>query len=236
MKIMKNTILATILATLIALPFIGNFNTPATAQEKIKQEKTKSGKSSNASVPAGTYNLDPAHSTIGFAVRHFEINWVEGRFKDFTGTINYNEQDATKSTVQFTAKVESIDTGIEPRDKHLRAADFFDVATYPEIKFISTKIEKKGKDKFILHGDFTMRGVTKQIEFPFTFTGAIKDPWGNTRFGIEAHTRINRRDFGINYGNALATGGFDVGNEITVNLNLEAVKAEPKTTATSGSQ
>lgn len=97
------------------------------------------------------------------------------------------------------------------------------------MKFTSTKIEKKGKDKYVLHGDFTLKGVTKQIEFPFTFTGAIKDPWGNTRFGIEAHTKINRRDYGMSYGNALATGGFDVGNEITVDLYLEAVKPEAKT-------
>ncbi len=226
MKIIIHTILTVILATLITLPFVGNVSIPAEAQEK-----TKAGKTNNAAVPAGTYNLDPAHSIIGFAVRHFEINWVEGRFKDFTGAINYNEQDATKSTVQFTAKIESIDTGIAPRDQHLRTADFFDAATYPEMKFASTKIEKKGKDKYILHGDFTLKGVTKQIELPFTFTNAIKDPWGNSRFGIEAHTKINRRDYGMNYGNALAGGGFDVGNEITIDLHLEAVKPEAKTAA-----
>lgn len=229
MKTIKNTILVTILATFIALPFTGGANSPAEAQEKTKQEKTKAGKVNNAFVPAGTYNLDPAHSIVGFAVRHFEINWVEGRFKDFTGSINYNEQDATKSTIVFTAKIESVDTGIAPRDQHLRTADFFDAAAFPEMKFVSTKIEKKGKDKYILHGDFTLKGVTKQIEFPFTFTGAIKDPWDNTRFGIEAHTRINRRDYGMSYGNALPSGGFDVGNEITVDLHLEAVKPEPKT-------
>ena len=228
---MRNTILAAILATLIGLPFVASVNTPAEAQEK-----TKAGKTGQASVPAGTYNLDPAHSIVGFAVRHFEINWVEGRFKDLTGTINYNEQDATKSTVTFNAKIESVDTGVAPRDAHLQTPDFFDAAAYPEMKFASTKIEKKGQDKYILHGDLTIKGVTKQIEFPFTFTGAIKDPWGNTRFGIEAHTRINRRDYGINYGNALAGGGFDVGNEITIDLNLEAVKPEPKTTATSSGQ
>ena len=221
---MRNTILAAILAALVALPFVGSVNNPAAAQEK-----TKAVKVSSATVPAGTYSLDPAHSIIGFAVRHFEINWVEGRFKDFTGAINYNEQDATKSTVQFTAKIESIDTGVAMRDQHLRTADFFDAATYPEMRFASTKIEKKGKEQYVLHGDLTIKGVTKQIEFPFTFTDAIKDPWGNTRFGIEAHTRINRRDYGINYGNALPGGGFDVGNEITVNFYLEAIKPEPKT-------
>lgn len=227
MRIIRNTVVAAILSAFIALPFVGSVSTPAAEA----QEKTKAVKINYAPVPTGTYNLDPAHSIIGFAVRHLEINWVEGRFKDFTGTINYNDKDATKSTVEFTAKVESVDTGVAPRDKHLRTADFFDVATYPEMKFKSTGIEKKGKDKYILRGDFTLKGVTKQIQFPFTFTGAIKDPWGNTRFGIDAHTEINRRDYGINYGNALAGGGFDVGNEITIDLQLEAVKPEPKTTA-----
>ncbi len=231
MKNMKKTILTAILAAFVALPFASGLITPSAAQN---QEKMKAVKINYAPVPAGVYDLDQAHSIIGFAVRHLEINWVEGRFKDFTGTITYNEQDATKSTVEFTAKVESVDTGVAPRDKHLRTADFFDVTTYPEIKFKSTGIEKKGKDKYILRGDFTLKGVTKQIEFPFTFTGAIKDPWGNTRFGIDAHTKINRRDYGINYGNVLPAGGFDVGNEITIDLQLEAVKPEPKTAANTG--
>lgn len=232
MKKMKNLILAaTALAALVAFVSVGVWFLPGTAQA---QEKTKAGKANNAFVPAGTYNLDPAHSIIGFAVRHFEINWVEGRFKDFTGAINYNEQDATKTTVQFATKIESIDTGVAPRDAHLRTPDFFDAATFPEMKFASTKIEKKGKEGYVLHGNLTMKGVTKQIEFPFTFSGAIKDPWGNTRFGIEAHTKINRRDYGMNYGTALATGGFDVGDEITVDLFLEAVKPEPKPAGTGG--
>lgn len=177
-----------------------------------------------APVPAGKYNLDPAHSIIGFAVRHLEINWVEGRFKDFTGTIDFNDRDVTKSTVEFTAKIDSIDTGVAPRDNHLKTADFFDAKTYPEMTFKSSSIVKKGKDQYVLKGDLTMRGVTKAVELPFTYTGAITDPWGKTRFGIEAHTKINRRDFGINYGKAMAIGGFDVGNEVTINLQLEAVK------------
>ena len=226
MKIIKNTILA----AFIALPFVSGIMTPSSAQT---QEKVKAEKVNYAPVPAGVYNLDPAHSIIGFAVRHLEINLVSGRFKDFTGSINYNDQDATKSTVVFNAKIASIDTEVAPRDKHLLSADFFDAVSYPEMKFVSTKIEKKGKDKYILHGDFTLKGVTKQIEFPFTFTGAIKDPWGNTRFGIEAQTKINRRDYGINYGKALPAGGFDVANEVMIDLRLEAVKPEPKAATTS---
>lgn len=232
MKKIRNTILAVILAAFVALPFVGNVTVPSTAQA---QEQTKAVKVNYAPVASGIYNLDSAHSLIGFAVEHLEINWVEGRFKDFTGTINYNDQDVTKSTVEFKAKIASIDTEVAARDEHLRSADFFDASVYPEMIFKSTKIEKKGKEAYVLHGDLTIKGVTKQIEFPFTFTGAVKDPWGGTRFGIEAKTKINRRDYGINYGNALASGGFDVGGEVTIDLRLEAVKQESKTTAADGS-
>src|SRR6478672_4234374 len=93
-------------------------------------------------IPAGTYNIDPAHSIIGFAVRHFEINWVEGRFKDFKGTVNFDDKDITKSSVEFNAKIASIDTGVEGRNKHLRTADFFDAEKYPDMKFVSTKVEQ----------------------------------------------------------------------------------------------
>jgi polyisoprenoid-binding protein YceI len=232
MKKIRNTILAVILAAFVALPFVGNVTVPGAAQA---QEQTKAVKVNYAPVASGIYNLDPAHSLIGFAVEHLEINWVEGRFKDFTGTINYNDQDVTKSTVEFKAKIASIDTEVAARDEHLRSADFFDASVYPEMTFKSTKIEKKGKETYVLHGNLTIKDVTKQIEFPFTFTGAVKDPWGGTRFGIEAQTKINRRDYGINYGNALASGGFDVGGEVTIDLRLEAVKQESKTTAADGS-
>ena len=231
MKMARNTILGAILTALIALPLVGGVISPSSAQTR---ENTKAARINYAPVPAGVYNLDPAHSLIGFAVRHLEINLVSGRFKDFTGAINYHAQDATKSTVEFSAKIASIDTEVEARDKHLLSADFFEAEKYPEMTFRSTKIEKSGKDKYIIYGDFTLKGVTKQIEFPFTFTGAIKDPWGNTRFGIEAQTKINRRDYGINYGNALPAGGFDVANEVTIDLRLEAVKPEPKPATNAG--
>jgi polyisoprenoid-binding protein YceI len=181
-----------------------------------------------APVPGGDYNIDPAHSIIGFSIRHLEIAWVEGRFKDFKGTVRFDESDVTKSTVEFSAKIESIDTGVEPRDKHLRTADFFDAAKYPEMTFKSTRVERKGGDKYVLHGDFTLKGVTKPVALPFTVTGAIKDPWGNTRFGVSAQTKIDRRDYGITWGKALENGGFDVGNEVTIDLQLEAVKPAPK--------
>ncbi|HEV2861925.1 MAG TPA: YceI family protein [Pyrinomonadaceae bacterium] len=179
-----------------------------------------------APIAGGEYRIDPAHSTIGFAIKHYEINWVSGRFKDFAGTIRYDEQDPTKSSVEFTAKVESIDTGVAGRDKHLRTADFFDIEKYPEMTFKSTRVERKGKS-WVLHGDLTLHGVTKPVALPFQLTGAIKDPRGATRFGVEAQTKIDRREFGITWGKALEGGGFDLGHEVTINLQLEAVKAAP---------
>ena len=222
MRTFKNAIVAAALAAVFAAPFAGSFVT------RTAGAQASAAKISYAPVPGGTYNIDPAHSLIGFAVRHLEINWVEGRFKDFKGIINYDEKDVTKSSVEFTAKVASIDTEVEARDKHLRTADFFDAEKYPEMTFRSTRVERKGKDGYVLHGDLTLKGVTKPVALPFRLTAAVKDPWGNTRFGAEAQTKINRRDFGINYGNAFAGGGLDVGNEVTINLQLEAVKAAPK--------
>ena len=175
-------------------------------------------------IPTGDYRVDAGHSVIGFSIRHFEISFVRGRFKDFTSTIHYDAADMTKSTVEFTAKVESIDTGVGGRDNHLRSADFFDVAQFPEMKFKSTKVEKKGNG-YVLHGDFTLKGVTKPISFPFNLTGAIKDNRGNVRFGIAAETKINRRDYGITWGAKMTNGGLNVADEVLIDLQLEAVKA-----------
>lgn len=188
-------------------------------------------------ITAGEYKLDTSHSTIGFSIRHNEITWVSGRFKEFAGTIRYDDKDVTKSSVEFTAKVESIDTGIAGRDTHLRSADFFEVAKYPEMAFKSSRIEGKGQNGYVLHGDFTLKGVTKPVAIPFTIAGAIMDGRGNTRFGVDGTTTINRRDYGINWGQALAAGGFNVGDEVRISLQLEVIKPAPKPpAATSGTQ
>ncbi len=226
MKRVRNAVLAVMLAAVLAAPFVGGglVSWAAGPQEKA-------AKVAYAPVPGGDYNIDPAHSIIGFSIRHLEIAWVEGRFKDFKGAIHFDEKDVTKSSVEFSAKVESIDTGVEQRNAHLRTADFFDVAKYPEMTFKSTRVERQGGDKYVLHGDFTLRGVTKQVALPFTLTGAVKDPWGNTRFGVSAQTKLDRRDYGITWGKALENGGLDVGNEVTIELQLEAVKPAPKPAA-----
>ena len=150
-----------------------------------------------------------------------------GRFKDFKGTVQYNDQDPTRSTVEFSAKIDSIDTGVAQRDAHLKTADFFDAEKFPTMTFKSTHVEKKGKG-YLLHGDLTIKGVTKSISLPFTMTGAVKDTWGGTRFGISAATTIDRRDFGITWGNGLPLGGLDVANEVSIELQAEAVRAEVK--------
>lgn len=217
MTVLRNAVLTVGLAALAAQPLFA----AAGPQEKAT-------KVSYAPIPGGDYQIDPNHSIIGFSIRHLEINWVEGRFKDFTGSIHLDDADMTKSTVAFTAKVESIDTGVAKRDEHLRTADFFEVAKYPELSFKSTSVERKGNDRYVLHGDFTLKGVTKPVSIPFTIAGAVKDPWGNTRFGVDAKTTIDRRDYGIKWGKPLDQGGVDVGNEVTIDLALEAVKPAAK--------
>ena len=175
---------------------------------------------------SGAYSFDKAHSSIGFRVKHMGLVDVPGYFRDFTGTVNYDSKDVTKSTVEFTTKVTSVDTGVAPRDNHLRTADFFEVEKYPEMTFKSTKIEKKGKD-LILTGDLTLKGVTKSISFPFTVVGFIKNDRG-TRMGATAETVINRRDFNVNYGGNLPNGSPMLSDNITVTLNIEANMAAPK--------
>ncbi len=170
------------------------------------------------------YQLDPAHSTIGFAVRHLMINNVTGRFKDFSGKINYDAADITRSSVDFTAKVTSVDTGVVPRDNHLRTPDFFDVQQYPEMSFKSTKVERKGKEAYVAHGTFTLHGVSKEIAIPFKLFGPIKDPQGKQRLGIEAGLTINRQDYGVKYNSVVDGVGLAVGNDVQITLLLEAIK------------
>ncbi len=223
MRQVRSAVLVAIYVALIATPFAGS-----SAAGWAAEAQEKAAKVSYAPIPGGEYKIDSAHSVIGFSIRHYEISWVKGRFKSFSGTIRYDERDVTKSSVEFTAKIESIDTGVDARNAHLRTADFFDAAQYPDMTFKSTRVERKGRDQYVLHGDFTLRGVTKPISLPFTMTGAIKDARGNTRFGISAQTKINRRDYGFTWGKAMENGGLDVGNEVTIDLQLEAVKPAPR--------
>lgn len=212
----------------IALTFVfGGFD--ATARGLAFEEKF-SNEMSQTEDMSGVYSLDRAHSAVGFRVKHYGLVDVPGYFRDFKGTVNYNQKDMTKSTVEFTAKVTSVDTGIVGRDNHLRNADFFEVEKFPELSFKSTKIEKK-KKQWMLTGDFTMKGVTKSITFPFNLVGFAKDQRGTTKMGVTGETVINRRDFGVNYGGNLPSGVAVLSDNITVVLQLECnlVPATPAT-------
>ena len=174
----------------------------------------------------GIYDFSRGNSFIGFRIRHNGLIEVPGFFRDFTGKINYDAKDIVKSSVEFTAKMTSVDTGVAGRDNHLRNADFFDVEKYPEMTFKSTKVEKKGKD-LIITGDFTMKGVTRQVSFPFQIVGftPVNESSGGT-MGVAAETIINRRDFGINWDNKLPNGALNVSEEVKVNLQIEATRSK----------
>jgi len=172
------------------------------------------------------FDIDVTHSNVTFTVRHMVVAKVSGEFKKYSGTIIYDAKDITKSSVNVMIKVASIDTENEGRDNHLRSGDFFNAATDSLITFVSKKIKKKGKG-YIATGDFTLRGVTKEIELPFTIFGTIKDQGGDTRLGIEAKTTINRFDYGVKWARALEGGNLVVSKDVDIILNIEA-KA-PKT-------
>lgn len=175
------------------------------------------------SLAADTFNIDTNHSTIGFSVRHLVINNVHGKFNEFSGSVVV-DNNAIKEA-KGTIEVKSIDTGITKRDAHLRTPDFFDAQKYPTITFVSKRAEKQG-DETVLVGDFTMRGVTKEISLPVKLSGPITDPWGGVRIGLYAKTKVNRKDYGISYNQSSKTGTMVVGEEIEIEINAEAVKAK----------
>jgi polyisoprenoid-binding protein YceI len=174
---------------------------------------------------ATTWTIDPDHSNVGFKVRHLMISNVKGNFEKHTGVLEINDKDIAKSKVEVSIDTNSINTNVQKRDEHLRSADFFDVAKYPAMTFVSKKVAKAGKDKLKVTGDLTLHGITKQVvldvEGP---TKESKDPWGNIRKGATAITKINRKDFGLVWNAALETGGVAVGEEITITLEIEMIK------------
>jgi len=182
---------------------------------------------------SGTYNFDKAHSFIAFKVRHNGLIEVPGFFRDFTGAINYDAKDPSKSSVTFTAKTTSIDTGVAPRDNHLRTPDFFEVEKYPEITFKSTKVEKKGNG-WAVTGDLTMKGVTKTITMPFNVSGFLPATQrSGPRMGVTAATSVNRRDFGVTWGgNIPGTSTPVVADNVDIILQIEAVQPKPAPAAT----
>lgn len=178
-----------------------------------------------------TYRIDPAHSEIGFKVRHF-LSKTPGRFAKFQGTIQIDEKDLSRSSVEVSIDTASVNTDNESRDKHLRSADFFDAERFPAMTFKSTSVREVAKGRLEVTGDLTLRGVTRRITFPITNVGVINSPFGDVRAGfIDGTLRINRKDFGVSWNKVLDTGGTMLSDEVDISLNVEAVKQAPKVAA-----
>jgi polyisoprenoid-binding protein YceI len=172
---------------------------------------------------AATYQLDKAHTSVDFKVKHMAISWVSGAFRDFDGSFEFEPGKPESWRAEAVIQVPSIDTGNEDRDKHLRSEDFFFAEKYPTITFRSTGVEMTGEDRAKLKGDLTIRGITKPIELDMEIVGMVTDPWGNNRAGFSADGVIDRKDFGLQWNKALETGGLVVGNEVKIHLEIEGI-------------
>ena len=168
-----------------------------------------------------TFSIDKSHSEVTFQVRHL-ITKVRGRFSDFSGTIAFDAANPVNSTVSFTIQAASIDTNEAKRDGHLKSDDFFAAETYPTLSFTSVTISPKGGDDYDVAGDLTFRDVTRRIVLPVTHLGTAKDPWGNEKLAFETETTINRKEFGLSWNAALEAGGFLLGDEVKISLQIQA--------------
>jgi polyisoprenoid-binding protein YceI len=170
------------------------------------------------------WHIDASHSEIQFSAKHMMISTVRGRFNQFSGTIEADEQSPTAARVEVRIDAASIDTGEEKRDAHLRSADFLNVDKYPYITFKSTKVERQNETYGKLYGDLTIRDVTKPVVLDVEYSGMAKSPWGTVSAGFSAQTRINRKDWALNWNVALETGGWLVSDELRINIEVELVK------------
>jgi polyisoprenoid-binding protein YceI len=180
-----------------------------------------------AAAATSTWNIDPAHSSAQFSVRHLAISTVRGTFSKISGTVQLDESDITKSTVNVSIDVATVDTHEPDRDTDLRTEKFFDVAKYPTMTFKSKKVEQVAPGKLKVTGDFTLHGVTKEVvldvEGP---TPPVKDPWGNQRAAVSAATKINRQVYGVKWNANMDNGGVVVGDDVSITLDVEMVKAK----------
>ena len=169
-----------------------------------------------------TYAIDKMHSEVAFQVRHL-LTKVRGHFTEFAGTVSFDQEHPEQSSASLTIDASSIDTGTPDRDTHLRSDDFFAVGSHPTLGFNSSRVVKTGDDTYDVAGTLTIRGVAREITLPVTYLGTAKDPWGNVRAGFESSITLNRKDFGLTWNAALETGGFLVGDEVRLNLSIQAV-------------
>ena len=179
-----------------------------------------------------SWSIDPVHTHVSFSARHMMVTTVRGQFKQYRGTVNFDPADFTRSSFEGEIDVASIDTGNAQRDDHLRTSDFFDAPSHPKITFKSTRIEPKGDGEYIVHGDITIRGVTKPLALEVEFHGVSKNPWGQTVAGLSAHASVNRKDFGVNYNAVLEAGGVAISEKVKIEIDAELVAPQVAATET----
>jgi polyisoprenoid-binding protein YceI len=172
------------------------------------------------------WNIDVAHSTAEFSIRHLMISTVKGRFSDIEGYIEGEPENLESGSVSVSLDVSTVDTRQSDRDTHLRSADFFDVEKFPKMTFQSTKITPSGNNRYQVSGDLTIHGVTRAETFDVTFEGRAKDPWGGERAGFSGSATINRKDYGLQWNVALEAGGVMVGDQVKINVEIEAVRQD----------
>jgi len=180
------------------------------------------------------WNIDLAHSLVHFTVRHMMISNARGRFEEFGGTVDFDGQDLGTLTVDIQIKADSINTREAQRDAHLKSGDFLDAENFPYLTFKSTSVEKLGGNDLKIHGDLTIRGVTRPVTLDAEYAGTMVSPWGNTSAGFSAHTKINRKEFGLVWNQTLEAGGLLVGEDIKIDIELELIKAEVPAATTEG--
>jgi polyisoprenoid-binding protein YceI len=171
------------------------------------------------------WNIDATHSGINFSVRHMLVSKVRGRFAKYTGSVQLDENELARSSVEAEIDIASIDTGTAQRDAHLRSADFFDVEQHPTMRYRSQRIEKIAGDRYRVIGELTIRGVTREVPLEVEYGGRATDPWGNERAGFVARASLDRKDFGLGWNQVLETGGVVVGDRIDIDIDIEVVRA-----------
>lgn len=175
---------------------------------------------------SGDYTIDPSHTRIGFSARHAMVTKVRGNFEEFEGSAHVDTVNPAASSVTVTIQAASVTTGNEQRDGHLKTPDFFDIANYPQITFVSTDVQRDGSE-WAITGDLTINGVTKSVTIPFEETGSAKDPFGNTRVGFEGEVTIDRTEWNLSFNAALETGGVLVSEKVKLEFDVSAIANVP---------